>query len=104
MKNDVWEIVPRLEEKLVVTSKCLSKIRHEANGSVEKHKEKFVSRGFYQKEGIDYDETFALVARYTSIRTMISISSAMGWKLHQMDVNISFLIGVIEEDVYIEQP
>jgi hypothetical protein len=50
------------------------------------------------------DETFALVAKYTSIRSIIAIASAMGWKLHQMDAKTAFLNGVIEEEMYIEQP
>ena len=65
---------------------------------------RFVARGFSQKEGEDYDETFAPVARYTNIRSIISIASIMGWKLHQMDVKTTFLNSVIEEEVYIEQP
>ena len=55
-------------------------------------------------EGIDYEETFSLVARYTSIRTIIALTASMGWKLHQMDVKKTFLNGEIEEEVYIEQP
>ena len=51
---------------------------------------------FSQKEGIDYEETFALVARYTSIRTIIALATKMKWKLHQMDMKTSFLNGVIE--------
>ena len=97
LKNDVWEVVPRLEGKSVVTSKWLFKIKHRANGSVEKQKARFFARGFSQKEGIDYDETFAPEARYPSIRTIIAIASAMGWKLHQMDVKTAFFNGIIEE-------
>ena len=85
-------------------SKWIFKIKHRVDGSVEKHKARFVARGFSQKEGIDYDEKFAPVDRYTSIRTIIAIASTMGWKLHQMDVKTAFLNGVIEEEVYIEQP
>jgi hypothetical protein len=59
---------------------------------------------FFQKEGIDYEETFAPMARYTSIRTIIALAAKMKWKLYQMDVKTSFLNGVIEEEVYIEQP
>jgi hypothetical protein len=88
----------------VVTSKWLFKIKHAVDGSIEKYKARFVARGFSQKEGIDYDETFAPVARYTSIRTIISLASIMGWKLHQMDVKTSFLNGQVEEEVYLEQP
>jgi hypothetical protein len=104
MKNDVWEIVPRPKEKSVVTSKWVYKIKHAADGSVDKYKARFVARGFSQKEGEDYDETFSLVARYTSIRAIISLAASMGWNLHQMDVKTTFLNGAIKEEVYIEQP
>ena len=67
-------------------------------------KARFVARGFTQKEGIDYDETFAPDARYTTIKTIISLAAVFGWKLHQMDVKTTFLNGKIEEEVYIEQP
>jgi hypothetical protein len=104
MKNDVWEIVPRPKEKSVVTSKWVYKIKHATNRSVDKYKARSVARGFSQKEGEDYDETFSLVARYTSIRAIISLVASMGWSLHQMYVKKSFLNGAIEEEVYIEQP
>jgi hypothetical protein len=104
MRNEVWEIVPRPKEKSVVTSKWVYKIKHAADGSVDKYKARFMARGFSQKEGEDYDETFAPVARYTSIRTIISLAASMGWNLHQMDVKTTFLNGAIEEEVYIEQP
>jgi hypothetical protein len=104
MRNDVWEVVPRPEGKSVVTSRWLYKTKYAIDGSIEKHKARFVARGFSQVEGVDYDETFALVARYTSIRSIISIAAKMGWRIHQMDVKTAFLNGFIEEEVYIEQP
>ena len=104
LTNDVWDVVPRPQGKSVVTSKWIYKVKFAADGSVEKCKARFVARGFSQKEGIDYDETFAPVARYSSIRAIISLASVMGWKLHQMDVKTAFLNGEIEEEVYIEQP
>ena len=104
MKNDVWEIVPRPEGKSVVTSRWLYKIKHGADGRIEKYKARFVVRGFSQKEGVNYDETFSHVARYTSIRSTIAIASTMGWNLHQTNFKTSFLNGVIEEEFYIEQP
>jgi hypothetical protein len=104
LKNDVWDIVLRPEGKSVVISKCVYKIKHAADGSVEKYKVRFVARGFSHVEGIDYEETFAPVARYTSIRTIIALVVSMGWKLHQMDVKTTFLTAEIEEEVYIKQP
>ena len=61
MNNDVWDIVSRLEGKFVVTSKCIYKIKHTIDGSIEKHKASFIARGFSQVEGIDYEETFSHV-------------------------------------------
>ena len=63
-----------------------------------------MARGFSQKEGIDYEETFALVARYTSIRSILALAALMRRKIHQMDVKTTFLNGVVEEEVYVEEP
>ena len=104
MKNNVWKLVPRINNKDVVSSKWIQKIKYVADESIEKHKARFVAHGFSQKEGIDYEETFAPVERYTSIRTIIALAAKMKWKLHQMDVKTTFLNGVIKEEVYIEQP
>ena len=60
-------------------------------------------KGYSQIEGIDYDDTFAHVRRYSSIRSILSFAAQMGWKIHQMDVKKTFLNGVIEEEVYIEK-
>ena len=87
MRNDVWEVGSRPVEKSVVTSRWLYKTKYAADGSIEKHKAHFMARGFSQVEGVDYDETFALVARYTSIQSIIAIAIEMGWRIHQMDVN-----------------
>ena len=102
MKNDFWDIVPKPESKSVVYSKWIYKIKHVVDGSIEKYKEIFVARGLSQKEGIDYEENFAPVARYTSIKTIMPLASMMKWYLHQMDVKITVLNGMIEEEAYIE--
>jgi hypothetical protein len=75
MKNDVWDIVSGLEGKLIMSSRWLYKIKHVADGYIEKFKVKFVARGFSQREGVDYEETFSPVARYTSIRAVVSLAS-----------------------------
>ena len=87
---DVWDTVPKPKGKSIVSSKWIYKIKHAADGSIEKYKERFVARGFYQKEGIDYEDTFAPVARYTSIRAIMALAFMMNWDLHQMDVKTSF--------------
>jgi hypothetical protein len=104
VKNDVWDVVPRPKEKSVVSSKWIYKTKHAVDGSIEKYKARFVARGFSQKEGIDYEETFSPMARYTSIRTILSLAAVMKWKVHQMDVKTTFLNGEIKEEVYVEQP
>ena len=91
MKNKVWEIVPRPKNKDVVSSRWLFKIKHATDVSIDKYKARFVASGFSQKEGIDYEETFTPVARYTSIRTIIALATKMKWKLHQMDVKTTLL-------------
>jgi hypothetical protein len=88
----------------VVSSKWIFKIKHTADGSIEKYKDRFVARGFSQKEGIEYEETFSLISRYTLIITITALASKMKWGLHHMDMKPTFLNGVIEEEVYIEQP
>jgi hypothetical protein len=75
MKNDVWEIFPRPDGKSVMTSRWLYKINHVVDCNIETYKAHFVARGFSQVEGVDYDETFTPISRYTSIRSVISIAS-----------------------------
>ena len=97
IKNEMWEIVPRPKDKSVVSSKWIFKTKHSADGTIEKYKARFVAREFSQKEGIGYEESFAPLARYTSIRTVLALASKNNWKLNQMDVNTTFLNGLIEE-------
>ena len=82
MKNDVWEVVPRPEGKSVVSSKWIYKIKHAADESIETYKARFIARGFSQKEGIDYEDKFSHVARYTSIRFVLALAALMKWKIH----------------------
>jgi len=102
--NSVWDVAPTPENKSVVSSCWLYTVKKVADGSVDKHNVRFVVRGFSQVEGIDYDETFSPVAKYSSIISMLALSTQMGWKIHQMDVKTTFLNGKVEEEVYIEQP
>jgi hypothetical protein len=88
----------------MVGSRWIFKIKHAADDSIEKYKARFVGKWFSQKEGVDYEETFFPIVRYTSIQVDILIASFLGWQIHQMDVKTTFLNGVIEEEVYIEQP
>ena len=99
MKNYVWDIVPKPEKKSVVYSKWIYKIKHATNGSIEKYNARFVARGFSEKERIDYEEPFSPVERYTSITTIMVVTSMMKCDLHHMDVKTTFLNSVIEEEI-----
>jgi len=79
------------------------KIRHGANGRIEKYKARFVAKELLQVEGIDYDNTVILVAKYSSIKAIVAITLQMGWRIHHMNVKTMFLNGVVEEEIYIEQ-
>ena len=103
VKNNVWEVVPRPTEKSVVGSRWIFKVNHAIDISKEKYKARILAKGYSQVEGIDYEETFSPVARYSSIKSILALVAHMGWKIHQMDVKTTFLNGVIKEDVYIEQ-
>ena len=100
--NSVWDVVTRLEDKFVVSSPWLYKVKQAVDICVEKHKVRFVAHGYSTVEGIDYDETFACFVRYSLIRSILPLLAQMGWNIHQMDVNTTFLNGTIEEEVYIE--
>jgi len=104
VQNSVWNVVPRPDNKSVVGSCWIFKVKQAVDGSVEKHKARFVACGFSQVEGINYDDTFPHVARYSSIRLVLVLSAQMGWKIHQMDVKTAFLNVNIKEEVYIEHP
>ena len=74
------------------------------NGEVTRNKERLFCKGYAQEEWIDYGETFSPIARLQGVRTMLSYSTYKGFKVYQMDVKSAFLNGILEEEVYIEQP
>jgi len=86
----------------VLTTKWVFKIKRKSDGSIDKYKSRLVVRGFLQKEGVDFSETFAPVLKFETLR--ILFSCLLNWHIHQMDIKAAFLYGDIEEDIYIEQP
>nr|GEZ20804.1 reverse transcriptase [Tanacetum cinerariifolium] len=84
--------------------KWVYKAKKNAKGEVEKYKARLVAKGYKQKHGIDYEEVFALVAHLKTIRMMIAIAAQHKWKIYQMDVKSAFLNGLLEKEVYVEQP
>jgi len=104
VKRNVWELVPRSADKLVVGLRWIFKVKQAVDESIEKYKARFVAKMYSQFEGIDYEETFSLVARHSSIRSILNLARQMGWTIHYMDVKTTFLNGFIEEEVYIKKP
>ena len=79
-------------------------MKHNSDGSVQRNKARLVAKGYSKQPGIDYNETFAPVARLDTIRTLIAVAAQKDWLLHQLDVISAFLNGELEEDIYVEQP
>ena len=104
VRNDVWELVPRPEGVNVIGTKWIFKNNSDEHGTVIRNKSRLVAQGYTQVEGIDFDETFALVARLEFIRILLAIASHLNFKLYQMDVKSAFLNGMLQEEVYVEQP
>ncbi|CAL2279392.1 unnamed protein product [Prunus armeniaca] len=103
-KNGTWELVNKPSDKQVIGVKWVFKTKLNLDGSMQKNKARLVAKGYVQKPGIDYNETFAPVARLDTIRTLIALAAQKGWKLYQLDVKSAFLNGKLQEEVYVEQP
>jgi hypothetical protein len=103
-KNDTWELVPRPKNKNVIDTKWVFRNKLNEDGQVTRNKARLVCKGYAQIEGIDFEETFAPVARMEAIHLILAYACSKNVKVYQMDVKSSFLNGELEEEVYIEQP
>ena len=103
-KNNTWELVDIPREREFVSLKWIYKIKLNQEGDIKNHKARLVARGFTQKPGIDFYETFSSIARLDAIRTVIDVTSKKKWKIFQLDVKSAFLNGKHDEEIYVEQP
>ncbi|GJV29065.1 retrovirus-related pol polyprotein from transposon TNT 1-94 [Tanacetum coccineum] len=101
---EVWELVPRPDKVMVITLKWIYKVKLDELGGILKNKARLVARGYRQEEGIDFEESFALVARLDAIRIFLTYAAHMNMIVYQMDVKTTFLNGILREEVYVSQP
>eukprot|EP00253_Pinus_taeda_P021754 PITA_21754 len=104
IKNGTWKLVDLPFGTKPIGCKWVYKNKYKADGSLDKHKARLVAKGFAQKEGVDYEETFAPTAKWATIRTLFALAAQNGWKVHQMDVKTAFLNGDLKENVFMSQP
>ena len=103
-KNDTWDLVDRPDQKKVIGVKWVFRTKFNADGSLNKHKARLVVKGYNQQFGIDFEETFAPVARLDTIKLLFALAAQKQWKVHQLDVKSAFLNGFLKEEIYVEQP
>nr|GFA87235.1 retrovirus-related Pol polyprotein from transposon TNT 1-94 [Tanacetum cinerariifolium]GFA87248.1 retrovirus-related Pol polyprotein from transposon TNT 1-94 [Tanacetum cinerariifolium] len=99
-----WELVPRPDKVMVITLKWIYKVKLDELGGILKNKARLVARGYRQEEGIDFEESFAPVARLKAIRIFLAYVAHKNMVVYQMDVKTAFLNGNLREDVYVSQP
>ena len=101
--NETWNLVRPPTDRDVKPGKWVYKVKLGPSGQVDKHKARYVAKGFKQVEGLDYFETFAPTCKPETFRILLQISGKQGHVMHQFDVKSAFLHSPIEEEVYLEQ-
>ena len=102
--TNTWEITVLPPGKKVVGCKWIFTVKFYADGTLERYKAKIVAKGFTQKEGLDYNETFSPVAKMVTVKMLLKISASKKWFLNQLDISNSFLNGDLDEDIYMRVP
>ena len=103
-ENHTWTIEELPAEKKPINCKWVYRVKYKSDGSIERYKARLIVRGDHQVKGFDFHETFAPVAKMTSVRVFLLVIVAKGWDLHQMGVNNAFLHGDMKKEVYMKIP
>ncbi|GJZ80177.1 zinc finger, CCHC-type containing protein [Tanacetum coccineum] len=103
-RNNTWKLVELPKGRKAIGLKWVYKVKRDPNGRILKYKARIVAKGYVQKQGIDYDEVFAPVARIETVRVILALAGSSGWWVHHLDVKSAFLNGRLEEEVYVMQP
>ncbi|GJV96547.1 retrovirus-related pol polyprotein from transposon TNT 1-94 [Tanacetum coccineum] len=101
---EVWELVPRLDKVMVITLKWIYKVKLDELGGILKNKARLVARRYLQEEGINFKESFALVARLEGVRIFLAFAAHKNMIVYQMDVKTAFLNGILRKEVCVSQP
>ena len=102
-KNETWDLNDIPANKTSIAVKWVQNTKLNEKGELEKHKARLVSKGYAHQYGVDYEETFSLVARVDTVRAVLAIAVENQWLVYQMDVKSSILNGILEEEVYVDQ-
>jgi hypothetical protein len=104
IKNNTWKLVKRPDDREVIGSRIVLRNKYNANGTLERRKARLVAQGFSQRPGVHFKETFAPVARLSSIRLLASIAAQYDMNIRQFDVTCAYLNGELEEEIFMEPP
>lgn len=103
-ENATWSLEPLPPDRKPITNRWVYRIKRKADGKIDRYKARLVARGFSQQEGVDYNETFSPVARYDTVRAILSVAASEHLHLAQFDVKSAFLNGFLKEEIYMQQP
>lgn len=103
-ENDTWCYADLPKGQRAIGLKWVYKVKRDPEGTILKHKARLVAKGYAQKQGVDYEEVFAPVARLETVRLILALATQGSWEVHHMDVKSAFLNGVLSEEVYVHQP